>query len=104
MSADNTIIVLGTWKGRESTGNDYEFHAPKKVYRVSHVGAWDKFKWYQQNQPENIGAYLAATFSANLRYNNLQDAMYVANTYLKMIGYVEYGIQVVETNYTFFGD
>ena len=104
MSADNTIIVLGTkssWK-REGLTN---YRVPERtVYRVGHVQAWDNYDWYCENQPYNLGAYLHSIFKDCIVHEDRQQAMNLAYKMQELIGYVEYGIQVVETDLVFYGD
>ena len=104
MSADNTIVVLGTVSEYKQEG-PWRLRVPKyKVYRVAHVQAWDNFDWYKENQPYNLGHYLWSEFKGSKVYRSRDRALDAAGRLLECFGYVEYGIQAVETEYVFPGD
>ena len=75
-----------------------------KVYRVAHVQAWDNFEWYKENQPYNLGHYLWEVFTDDVVYYEKSNALAAAHYLYACTGYVEYGIQVVDTEYVFPGD
>lgn len=101
MSADNTIIVLSTVTEWERQ-NHVIYRVPKyRVYRVAHIQAWDNFEWYQENQPYNLGYYLWSCFKDSTVYKDRQSACNKSEQLYNEIGYVEYGIQHVDTEYVF---
>lgn len=105
MSADNTIVVLGTKRTFTQEGNIYYNHKPEHmVYRVGHVGAWDNFDYYQRKQPYNLGAYLLDIFGKSKVFLDKQEALAYAYELESSIGYVEYGIQVEEMDLFFYGE
>lgn len=104
MSADNYIIVLGTKSAWKRVGNTVYKVPERKVYRVAHVQAWDNLKWLEENQPYNVGAYLYETFKDCIIHEDIEKALRFAKTMEKFVGYLEYGINVVETDYTLYGD
>lgn len=93
MSADNTIVVLGTLaanvKAREPI-------VGKRVYRVSHVQAWDSFQWYQDNAPDEIEDYLHDVFDGCKPYLSreaaMEKALNLADDLAKQGLPLEYGI------------
>lgn len=104
MSADNTIIILGT-KSKWKHKGDTSYQVPeRKVYRVAHVQTWDNYYWYQENEPYNVGAFLYSVFKHSVVHESLEDANNEAFELYNNVGYVEYGIQVVETDYVFYSD
>lgn len=105
MSADNTIVILGTvtnWKKHPS--GFMEKIPTKKVYRVTHVHAWDNYDYYLNNEIYNLGCYLNLVFEHSPVFDNLDEATSYAWKLHDEIGYVEYGVQLLETDYVFFGD
>ena len=105
MSADNTIIVLVTNSTWEHKPNGYSVRVPPyRVYRVAHIQAWDNYDWYLENQPYNLGAYLMQCFKNAPAFRNEDEAMNYAKKMQEEIHFVEYGIQVVDTPFTYFGD
>lgn len=105
MSADNTIVVLGTKRTFIQEGNVYYNHGPEHmVYRVAHVQAWDNFDYYQREQHYNLGAYLIDTFGESKVFLDKQEALTYAYELESSIGYVEYGIQVEDTDLFFYGE
>ena len=104
MSADNTIVVLGTVSEYKQEGS-WRHRVPKyKVYRVAEVQAWDNFEWYKENQPYNLGYYLWSEFKDCIVYDSLEHAVGIAELLQEQTDFVEYGIQVVNTEYVFPGD
>ncbi len=106
MSADNTIIILGTYSqwDKQPNGMRNNLFKARKVYRVAHVQGWDQLEYLKQHQPYNVGAYLLQCFKDSKIHEDLKEAMYAANDLLLTIGYVEYGIQVLDTDYILYGD
>lgn len=105
MSQDGTVVVLGTKSHRRKDPSGYSESYPERmVYRVEFVQAWDNFKWYKENQPYNVGAYLSETFGHCYIFEDFLNAMRKANQIADEIGYVEYGICVVETDYVFYNE
>lgn len=105
MSADNTIVVLSTNRTFYQHGATNYNHKPlHKVYRVSHVQAWDSFDYCQIHQPYNVGAYLLTCFKHSPVFLDKGEALTYAETLLEEIGYVEYGIFVQDTDYFFYGE
>lgn len=106
MSADNTIVILATNRTfKEQDKYTWITHQPlHKVYRVANVKAWDDFEWYKENQPYNAGAYLLENFRCSAVFLDYKDALKYAEDMLKAVGYVEYGIQVEDTDYFFIGE
>lgn len=91
MSADNTIVVLGTLGVNRI-----------RQYRVAHVQAWDNFDYYKNNEPEKVHEYLGDIFGKCKVHESLREAEAEAHELLKKISYVEYGIIVEETDYEWF--
>lgn len=105
MSQDGTVVVLGTKSTRRNDPRGFsETYPERTVYRVEFLQAWDNFKWYKDNQPYNVGAYLVEQFGHCKPIDNFLDAMRKANEIADDIGYVEYGICVVETDYVFYNE
>ena len=101
MSADNTIVVLGTVSEWVTDGAMIT-RAPKhEVYRVAHLQAWDNFEWYKEKQQYNLGHYLWCCFRESAVYTDKASALIAAERLYNEIGYVEYGIQIVDTEYEF---
>ncbi len=101
MSADNAVIVLRTWSNKVSCGEGcFQNVEPYEVFRVFHTQSWDNFYWFEKYQPYNVGAYLLnETKGCKEKYTDYIEASRVARALQKEIGYVEYGIQYVETDY-----
>jgi len=105
VSADNTIVILQTWSNVEwLDGYACKCVEPYKVWRVAHVQAWDNFEWFKENQPYNVGAFLDNIFGKCKKHKTLDAALVEANNLYEEIGYVEYGIQVVNTDYYLYGE
>ena len=105
MSADNTIIILQTWSMYKTDVQGWTKKVkPYKLYHVFHTQAWDNFDWYKENQPYNVGAYLLSETKQAVLTLDYETAWDHGIKLLKEIGYVEYGMQVVETDYYLFGD
>jgi hypothetical protein len=105
LSADNVIIILQTWSKQINRGTGYYQNVkPYKKYYVFHTQAWDNFEWYKENQPYNVGAYLLTETKQAVVTLDYESAWDHGIKLLKEIGYVEYGMQVVETDYYLYGD
>ena len=108
MSADNTIIVFSHLRRSVKEENEigksrfpsYTNVAPYRVYRVAHVQAWDNFEYYKEHAIYNLGYYLLEIFpSTSPEYESKESAMIAAVKLMNEVGYVEYGIQIVDTDY-----
>lgn len=105
MSADNTIVILQTKRTFIKEGNGNLNHRIlHHVYRVAHVQAWDNFDYYKNNQLYNLGAYLYDIFGKSKVHLTKTDALNEAEELLKKIGYVEYGIQIIDPDLFFYGE
>jgi len=96
MSADNSIIVLTTtrrWIRVDESARQYGKSTP--VYRVSHVQAWDDFEYYKENAPFLVGSYLDFVFKDSPVFEDFSEAVKYAQQLEEKIGYVEYGIILV---------
>lgn len=105
MSANNAIIILGTVKNFRTDSDGIDHHSdPYKVYRVAHVLDWENYNWYKENQVYNLGYFLYYNFHHSIPYENINDAVNRANNLYNLIGNVEYGVIIEDTEYMFPGD
>ena len=116
MSADNGIYILGTVLNRKIALSEdkhkiiswHETCPSYDVYRVAAVSGFDNFYYYEDMEHHNVGAYLYTNFNKSKIFLSLEKALEEANKLYKEerqnIGYVEYGIQEIKTDYKFFGD
>jgi hypothetical protein len=75
------------------------------VYRVAHVLAWDNFDYYKRNSPMLVGSYLDQIFGDSEVYYTLGEALEEAHALVEKIGYVEYGVIVVDfSEFSFYND
>lgn len=95
MSADNIIVILGTFKDRTFK---------ERVYRVAHICAIDNLYYYQENEYYNLGWYLHSEFGDCIVYDNLEKATEVAFLEYDMCSYVEYGVTTINLDIIFPGD
>lgn len=102
MSADNAIVVLGTKRTFIKDGAIHHNHQPEhKVYRVAYVFAWS-LDYFKEKQLYNVGAYLLDIFGKSKVFLDKQEALDYAHSLEKSIGYVEYGVNVVDTEMYFY--
>jgi hypothetical protein len=106
MSTDNGIYILRTVRNRfdvdEQTGQRAKL--PYYVYRVAEAHAMDNFKWYEKNQPYNLGAFMLSIWGESDVFTTLESALEYAHKLEADFPILEYGISVIETEYFFFGD
>lgn len=105
MSADNGIYILKTKRTRRLEGNAWVKAPTHFVYRVAHVQAFDNFDWLKENQPYNLGAYMADVWGKSEIYPEEMAAFHAADALYQSIDYVEYGVSEIDaTNMIFYGD
>ena len=92
MSADNTIVILGTLRDN------------KKVYRVAHIGNIDNLDYYKEHQYYNFGWYLFTEFGDCVVYDDINMAQEVAHLEYDLCSYVEYGVVLIDLDIIFPGD
>lgn len=93
MSADNGIYILKTVCTNGATPH----------YRVAETSAIDNFKWYEENEPYNLGAYMQDVWGKSPFFKTYNEAFIYAQT-LEEKQYTEYGICNIETTYRFYND
>jgi hypothetical protein len=107
MSADNGVYVLRTFSNYVREGKAVRFVKEKfPEWRVAYASAIENFDFYENHQPENIGAYLVQVWKDSEVYESEAAAMLAANEIanaIKAAGeYLEYGVNLINTDYTFF--
>lgn len=110
MSADNAIVILRTVRtANEEKSGVWTIDGIKRyVYRVAHVSAWDNFRYYEEKQPYNLGAYLKEVFGCSKVYFTPEEAILAAHALkekvLEETHVLEYGVVVEDTEYIFYDD
>ena len=95
MSADNGIYILVTKDTHKKTNPHTwtnTFGEGVTAYRVAHAQAIDNLRWYEQNQPYNVGYFLSSVFGDSTPVYTLEEANKIALELEKTVGYTEYGI------------
>ena len=101
MSQDGGIYILKAIDKYRKEGR-WLVPAPFTSYRVAHVQGIDQFTYLEQNEPYNVGCYLRDTWGHSKVYDSLETAMQKAIELSKGYFVLEYGIQVIETEYVFY--
>ena len=99
MSADNGIYILGTTetKPKIDPKTGYQMGSDKiRIYRPAHVQAIDNLDYYEKQHPEMLGIYLKETWGKSTKYRTKESAIEHAGLMEEEIGYLEYGICVIE--------
>lgn len=99
MSADNGIYILGTTESKPridpetgyQNGCDYV-----RVYRIAHTQAIDTFDYYERQNLPMLGIYMKETWGESAKYRTKESALEHAGLMKEEIGYLEYGISVIE--------
>jgi len=108
MSADNGVYILKTFTNKIRENNSVRFVKDKyPVYRIVHTTGIDNFDFYENHQPENIGAYLFNIWGKSEVYTDENKALSQAHLMALEIekhGPLEYGVHLIKTDYTFYGD
>ena len=109
MSADNGVYILRTYTHYVKKGNSVTYVKEKfPVWRVAYASAIDNLDHYKKYQPENVGAYLHDTWKdseVNLTEDEaFHSARSIANGLQAAGQYLEYGIVMIKTDYTFYKD
>jgi hypothetical protein len=108
MSADNGVYVLRTFSKLVREGAAVRYVEDKfPVWRVAHTRAIDNFNHFQHNQPENIGAYMVDVWGKSEIFTDEGKALKAAHSLADSIeeeSILEYGVTVINTDYTFYQD
>lgn len=104
MSADNTVVVLRTKRKFLQQGHVFVNGNPHYVWRVAHVQAFDNYDWFEENQSYNLGAYLKDVFGSCVVFESEEKALMSAHALVEAIGFVEYGVQLKNTEFVLYGD
>jgi hypothetical protein len=106
MSSDNTIVILKTTDLSKKTGPGH-WHNMLSIggivsYRVSHIQAADDYDYIEKNEIHNLGAWMDAYFDRDEVFYEESEVLIEARKIEKEVGYVEYGICIIDaTKYNF---
>lgn len=109
MSADNGVYILRTYTHYVKDGNIVTYVKKKfPVWRVAYASAIDNLDHYKKDQPENVGAYLYDVWKDSEVSLTQDEAFSSARSIASGVQadgqHLEYGIVLIETDYTFYRD
>ena len=105
MSADNGIYILRTVRNfKEESKGHFTRDKPYYVYRVAYASAIDNFDYYETKQPYNLGAYMKAVWGSSAVFLEEKLALEYAQSVARKYPVLEYGINLLATDYIFYGD
>lgn len=108
MSSDNGVYILQTFTNKLRNGNAITV-SPKRfpVYRIAHTQAIENLEFYRFNQVENLGAYMLDVWGKSQVYTDegyaRRRASQIATDIMRKEP-LEYGVMLIETEYTFYRD
>jgi hypothetical protein len=105
MSADNGVYVLKTIRSfKQSENGSWERVQSYPVYRIAIASAIDNFYYYKENQLHNLGAYMTSTWKDSPLFDDYGKAIQYAHSLESVLPICEYGVCLIDTDYTFYGD
>lgn len=102
MSSDNTIAILMTTDKHKQCKTFHEviYNIPSGViaFRVAHIQACDNYDWYKENEVHNLGLWFSQNFGTSKVHYTKEDALKESIELHNQIGYVEYGIRILDAS------
>ena len=99
MSADNGIYVL-----QSKCSTPKEDGSVQHRWRVAHASAIDNWDYYKNRNPHELSQYIKEVWGNSEVFYTEETALVEAAAMLKRVGYVEYGIDIIEHDGVIRGD
>ena len=101
---DNGIYILKTLSTAITKDGWREDCEAYPVWRVAHAQCIENFDFFEEEQPYNVGAYLQALWGRSPVFLDSNEAFVFAQKVEKKLKGTAHGVNVIDTEYIFFGD